>query len=58
MNINHLLKEYEKIPIGEGIQKYIEIIQEMKKISNAEKFLHIDMFSEEQLFISKEKQIF
>lgn len=55
LNINHLLKEYEKIPIGEGIQKYIEIIQEMKKISNAEKFLHIDMFSEEQLFISKEK---
>lgn len=55
LNINNLLDKYEMLPFGEGIENYIQLIEEMKNINDADKILHIDMFTEEKLSVNKNK---
>lgn len=55
LDINKLLKQYEAIPIGKGIEIYSHLIEKMKSINNVDKILHIDMFTEEQISIDKNK---
>lgn len=44
LNTSRLISEYGKCEIGEGIDSYIEVCDQMKSIANAKSYLQIDMF--------------
>lgn len=53
--INKLIQEYEASKIGEGITSYKKLISEMSKLYTTDKMVHIDMYDDALLYLSKDK---
>lgn len=45
LEIEMLIREYDKIPIGEGINKYLAIINKMERIHKCKNYLQVDMLT-------------
>ncbi len=55
LNINRLIQEYENTEINKGIDTYKKLIKEMSELYSTDKMIHIDMYDDTLLCLSKDK---
>ena len=55
LNINRLIRKYENSKINEGIDVYKKLIKEMNELYRTDKMIHIDMYDDTCLFLSKDQ---
>lgn len=55
LNINRLIQKYEDSKINEGIDAYKKLISEMNELYSTDKMIHIDMYDDTCLSLSKDK---